>query len=954
MVVVYDYGSEKLGNKHYKQQNIMRQIFISMKAIVTSVVVMAVVAGAVSCTYDDTAVWKEINSIKKEVQQLRTDLDDVLSIVNGLQTGDLAIRKVEQKGDGSQVITLSNGKQITIYPKGGGLADVVTTIVVDDVRYWAMYDVNGEAQAIYIGGDMVPVADLAPLTQVTDGGIEVSFDGGKTWVLTGYTESITDTIITNVEVVYSDWQTDADGNPLGLYCVVTFTDGTTMKVGMQNGKLVLAADSMFVPYGNTSEFYISIQDAADYIIQAPQGWDFKADFNTKKEHMILSVTAPTFEDVAAGKASSSEIVKIMFVFNNGSSAIARLRVTTNPAQITFASEGIYVEVGYGVDYLVGALISKGAYESNMGTYLTYANEHINGTTHNEIHDFSFMETNTLYVPYSELGVTPKGGNEYYFWYAAPNIAEDDSQYIEMNDICSVYYKHVEPSLKNTQPGFFDLEATFAVAGYDENHDYMLGLCPAAEFDREAIAAYYAENPEEFYASFSTASYRGGIAAFVDSSMQLDPGSEYVLWYLNESALPKVLVDNVYSWTFTTKAFQTGGSLATTVSDVVVEYTSVSMTLNSNNHIAIYYNLMPSYMASAYANDDAIIKMLVREGGKQYTTESVNVEFTGAEADTKLTLFAVSVDANGKYGKVLKQEYTTKGFVYNDLSLVVELLDYKIDNSRISVACEGAEKYVYVCAQTSSDEWTKVYGGSKKKAGEFMIEKAGNSRICDTSDEKYALVDGCICLSNLEMGVEYAVVIMAVDAEGGYSAPQAVYFEPIANIGTVVKRTDDNWEVGKPSIKILDYDHNPHLFTMFSWEFIPGPHTRAYVAAMWPSNFVDEEVGTNVNTVEKLIAEIISSCDTGTMSEAGISAEWQESGIYVREWIEWGDLDGDGYIEEVPKSEEREGAYHFFPYGKEDSSFIYVTWVGEDGNFHEPFAINPKNSKEVDIWTGAAL
>jgi hypothetical protein len=205
-----------------------------------------------------------------------------------------------------------------------------------------------------------------------------------------------------------------------------------------------------------------------------------------------------------------------------------------------------------------------------------------------------------------------------------------------------------------------------------------------------------------------------------------------------------------------------------------------------------------------------------------------------------------------------------------------------------------------------------------------------------------------------MGVEYGLVVMAVDAEGGYSQPQAVYFTPIANIGNVVKRTDANWEVGKPTIEILEYDHNPHLFTMFSWEFVPGPHTRAYAAAMWPSNFVNTDLGTNIDTVEKLIAEIISSCDTGTMSEQGISAEWQESGVYVREWVERDDLDGDGYLEEVYHSEERDGAYHFYPYGSEGESYIYLTWVGEDGNFHEPFAIDPSTGEEVDIWTTTAL
>ena len=147
-------------------------------------VVMAVVASSVSsCTYDDTKLWNEINSIKKEIAQLRSDLNDVLEAISGIVSGDLTIKDVQQMGDGSQVLTLSDDTKITIYPKGGGLANIITTVTIDDVRYWAMYDGLGTAQPILINGNMIPVADLAPMTQVNDeGAIEVSFDGGKTWV----------------------------------------------------------------------------------------------------------------------------------------------------------------------------------------------------------------------------------------------------------------------------------------------------------------------------------------------------------------------------------------------------------------------------------------------------------------------------------------------------------------------------------------------------------------------------------------------------------------------------------------------------------------------------------------------------------------------------------------------------------------------------------------------------
>jgi hypothetical protein len=86
-----------------------------------------------------------------------------------------------------------------------------------------------------------------------------------------------------------------------------------------------------------------------------------------------------------------------------------------------------------------------------------------------------------------------------------------------------------------------------------------------------------------------------------------------------------------------------------------------------------------------------------------------------------------------------------------------------------------------------------------------------------------------------------------------------------------------------------------------------------------------------------------------MNEQGKSFEWQESGIYLREWIEWEDIDGDNFIDEVYHSEERDAPYIFFPYGSSEMTFIYTTWVGEDGNFCEPFAIDPLTGEEVSLW-----
>jgi hypothetical protein len=218
-----------------------------------------------------------------------------------------------------------------------------------------------------------------------------------------------------------------------------------------------------------------------------------------------------------------------------------------------------------------------------------------------------------------------------------------------------------------------------------------------------------------------------------------------------------------------------------------------------------------------------------------------------------------------------------------------------------------------------------------------------------SYDVYKTEEPSIALTGLDMDVEYVVVVVAYVADGTYSEATSCYFKPIANIGTVVTRDKAQWAETKPTVTILSVEDNPHLFMSFSWSCLPAPHTKIYTAAMYRDNLINDELGTNVNTVEKLIAEIMTCCDTGGMNEQGKSFEWQESGIYLREWVEWEDTDGDNYLEEVYHSEERDAPYIFFPYGSSGMTFIYTTWVGEDGNFCEPFAIDPVTGNEVELW-----
>ncbi len=925
----------------------MKKFLLNAKATFSTIAMVAIVAlSAVSCQYDDTDIWEEINNIKQELADLRAQLETELNAIKDLVNGQVTVKEVKQQNDGSKVIVLSDGSKITVYPKGAGVPENIVTVISENgVMYWAMYDGIGNAAPILVNGQKVPVADVAPQTQVVDGAIEVSFDGGNTWLKTGYDKSVADSIITDIEIVYSDWQTDSDGNPVALYCKITMADGSIVKVGMQNGKLVLPYDMMFVPYGSEMPFSLNIDDVADFMNTNPRGWESDIQHNAKERTISMTFYAPTYEEIESGEAVAEGIAKLMVVFNNGSSAIASIKLSTTPAKVNFTFDGVYVEAGYGTNYLLCGIIGVNNY--NEETITNNCNKVLaDGSTLSGVYQIAFMEENSTFIPYSSLrSATLKAGDSYTFWYVAPRTDEEGGLYVETREIVTEVYKHSSADLKTTATSFFDVDVKFEVKG---SEGYMLGYTKASEFDAAALATYYTDNYDYLNAVREDVTYTGSFLDLMETSEKLDNGTEYVVYYIAKNKSHVILEDNILYWSFTTADFTEGGDIeVAVVGEPVIEYKDIYLDLNSNGeHIMLIYNAMPSYMATAYPDDTYIVNMLLSEGVRTITDGAVSAHYKGTEPGEDVTLFAVAIDKDGKIGKPLKKEFKTKDFVYNDFEVTLSLVDYKIDNTLINVACEGSSHFKYICCSLSDSDWKEVYGGTAKKAGEYIIMNPTATNVYDTNNTPLT-EDGNIHLIGLSTDTEYVVVCVAVDENGVISKPATCYFEPIANIGTMVKRTDANWADGKPVITLGDTAEVE--FFNFSWYTTPQQGYIAYSMAEHPGNFVNDYYGTNVNTPEKLIAYIVAGCDNG-QRECGHKCEWSENYVYT--WQEMEDLNGDGRIEFdewVEKSiDGLPGVYNSYFYGTKGEHRIYITWVGEDGNFHEPFVFDPTTGLEEEL------
>ncbi|MBR5585326.1 MAG: hypothetical protein IKW36_03705, partial [Alistipes sp.] len=568
-------------------------------------------------------------------------------------------------------------------------------------------------------------------------------------------------------VVYSDWRTDEDGNKLALYCLVTLADGSEVKVGMQNGRIILPYDSIFAAYGETLPFTIDTEDAADYLTTTPKGWECEVSHNAKNGTMTLYFTAPTLEDIEAGAAVSDGVVKLMVTFNNGSSAIASIKVSTNPAKVYFTLKGVHVEAGYGANFILCGLTTATGYD--VSKCINYCNTLLSGGTSSNAQQLSFMEETSAYVAFTTLRSSGmKVGDDYTFWYTVPRTNEDGDLVVSEAEFFTENYTHSSVTFQMTEASFFDVNVKFVTKS---SANYMLGYAKADEFDAAYIAEYYTEHPDYLAANHQNMEYNGSFVDLFTNGAALEYGTDYVAYFLAENSKHVYLKDNVVSWAFSTKDYTRDGDMeVSVVGEPTVAYNYIEMTLNTaDEHIMMFYNAMPSYMASAYPTDEYVIDMLLEEGTKVKSNEAVVARYAGVEPGTKLTFFAVAVDAEGKIGKPFKGEYTTKQIVYNNIELTAELVDYKIDNTLIRLNAEGADHYAYIVCKTSDSVWKEKYGGTAKKAGEYIIMNMDASDVYKTNDSRYALVDGCIALSGLDMDVEYVAVVLAVDAEGVCSA-----------------------------------------------------------------------------------------------------------------------------------------------------------------------------------------
>ena len=306
-------------------------------------------SAVVGCSYDDTALWREMEYVKDRVTSLEEaviktneDIVALQTIVDALQK-NLYVVSVTPTAEGytilfsdSTSVTISNGKD----GANGTNAPIISVREDEDGNYywtidgeWLLVDaerirangVDGENGANGTKGEDAtpPQVRINETTKEW----EISTDGGITWLSTGVVAEGKDgangsngengTNSANGDSLFKSVDT-SNAN----YVVITLADDTVLRLARydENAPMFIIVDAPKVAqieYGATQLFTVEARNIADYVMNTPQGW--KAYY----EEGVLSITAPSKDLCHFDKEGR---IAISVVSDSGRSAIVKLAV----------------------------------------------------------------------------------------------------------------------------------------------------------------------------------------------------------------------------------------------------------------------------------------------------------------------------------------------------------------------------------------------------------------------------------------------------------------------------------------------------------------------------------------------------------------------------------------------------------------------------------------------------
>ena len=696
-----------------------------------------------SYTTDKEALLAKIEELKAKDEQLAgKDAELLASLVA------VGVTNVAKNQAGNVVLTFTDGSTLEIptKPQEG----LVTVIEVDAVKYWAVV-VNGEPQSlgVKVGHPSLEFevdAETNELLFSVDGG---EFEGTGAYVAADQAYLLTD-FYQGAEFDYDLWEEVVDD-----YYTLVF-GGVEYQLPLykvDNSVVTIKAGKTYFTYGESKSIEVALTDVKNcYVMSKPDGW------RANLEGKVLTVKAPSEAAIASDVAEANGEVLLHCNTIDGKCKIARLAVATTPGfSLTVDAEGNVTIVNPNVvtttnrwgeevtdfeDAFIG-LAPVSAFEADIPAYLENAPyDYENVTFMLNVWKGNTMDWETgdftvggAYVPgeyevdvintsveaiysYMKYSAVPAGSN-FVVW-ACP---VDEMGSPKVDELVFGYYnKPVQATITAEADaiGVTDIELTVNVDGAT---NFYVGLL-LDEYTYGMPIDSYMKNQEGPFGYFQMAlqygmpeyafQYMGTLyqsegetlkinASELNYGSPLLPNTKFYAWvfpiiegYALESYTYE---DNLkpYICEFTTSGVTAGGSLVPTLGEAELEYTAIRVGVSAPDAMLVYYNYydVEEYNEITDVAADLLVNGYV-SGEAAFVAAANNLS-----PKTSKVLAVMAVDATGKYGEVVFNNYTSLELVYSE-SFVATVGDpqFEVNGSNwkvtmpVTVTGGEAAKYYY--------------------------------------------------------------------------------------------------------------------------------------------------------------------------------------------------------------------------------------------------------------------
>lgn len=385
-------------------------------------------------------------------------------------------------------------------------------------------------------------------------------------------------------------------------------------------------------------------------------------------------------------------------------------------------------------------------------------------------------------------------------------------------------------------------------------------------------------------------YEGSLSGFPSGGYtQLSGGRTYIVWVAPYAKGQKLVTeDDIVYQEFTMPDTEPGGSLQVMAVSEEIDHKSMGIGLSADGAVFIYGALLTEDEMAGLDSNESMVEYLFNTADPVRGDECLVVR-DGLVSGQRVYVLAVAIDSDGKYGDILKSEYTTREFVFDEDMELNLSVSYDYKKALVKVEPQGgtAVRYYWFCDKSDSSVWMKYFGGTLASAEVYMSENLDSHYI--ETVEVTGQKDACIVVDDIEKDEDYVFVVIAENASGEYSHAFMLGFVDHLDLGSFVSRSGSQsslWRAMKPEIKFGECRKDVIFYTI-NWMVNTVEGTTAYSACMHP----DMTVGCTPQELAVLIY------NQGT--------------------------------EVVP------GKMETMFYG-DKANLIYVTWCDSDGNFYEPY------------------